>query len=146
MIDFFSRAGLFIVGIKVHRMSVADASDFYGPVREVLRARLKSVIATKTSALVEKEFGFKGPSKDEQQLGEILGRLFGDYQFETIVKFMSAGCPANASRRSSTSRAPRNASRLYMKASKPYAKSATCWGRPIPPRRRLARSAENSDR
>src|SRR5262249_16266682 len=94
MIDFFSRAGLFIVGIKVHRMSVADASDFYGPVREVLRARLKSVIATKTGALVEKEFGFKVPSKDEQQLGEILGPLFGDYQFETIVKFMSGRMPS----------------------------------------------------
>ena len=39
VIDFFSRTGLFIVGIKVHRMSVADATEFYGPVREVLRNR-----------------------------------------------------------------------------------------------------------
>src|SRR5215471_10393328 len=33
MIDFFSRPGLFLVAVKVHRMSVAQAVDFYGPVR-----------------------------------------------------------------------------------------------------------------
>jgi nucleoside diphosphate kinase len=37
MIDFFSRTGLYIVGVKVHRMSVAQALQFYGPVRETLR-------------------------------------------------------------------------------------------------------------
>src|SRR6266853_2912314 len=37
MIDFFSRTGLFIVGVKLHRMSVAQATEFYGPVRETLR-------------------------------------------------------------------------------------------------------------
>src|SRR5213079_1750101 len=44
VIDFFSRTGLYIVGIKVHRMSVAQAIEFYGPVREVLRTRLKDVV------------------------------------------------------------------------------------------------------
>src|SRR5262249_18000857 len=32
VIDFLSRTGLYIVGIKVHRMSVAQAAEFYGPV------------------------------------------------------------------------------------------------------------------
>src|SRR5205085_8691476 len=41
MIDFFSRTGLFIVAVKVHRMSVAQAIEFYGPVRDVLRTKLK---------------------------------------------------------------------------------------------------------
>src|SRR6476661_4607614 len=40
VIDFFSRTGLFIVGIKLHRMSVAQALEFYGPVRDVLRTKL----------------------------------------------------------------------------------------------------------
>ena len=39
MIDFFSRPGLYIVGIKVHRMSVAEALEFYGPVRDIFRTR-----------------------------------------------------------------------------------------------------------
>src|SRR5207237_10263567 len=32
VIEVFSRNGLYIVGFKVHRMSVAQAEDFYGPV------------------------------------------------------------------------------------------------------------------
>src|SRR5229473_3761124 len=59
MIDFFSRTGLFIVSVKVHRMSVAEALEFYGPVREVLRTKLKDVVAVKAKALLEKELGFK---------------------------------------------------------------------------------------
>ncbi len=36
VIDLFSRTGLYIIGFKVHRMSVAQAEEFYGPVLEVL--------------------------------------------------------------------------------------------------------------
>ena len=54
MIDFFSRTGLFIVGVKVHRMSVAEAVEFYGPVRETLHTRLRDVVASKTRAAIEK--------------------------------------------------------------------------------------------
>ncbi len=32
VIEVFSRTGLYIVGFKVHRMSVAQAEEFYGPV------------------------------------------------------------------------------------------------------------------
>src|SRR5205085_44209 len=31
VIEVFSRSGLYIVGFKVHRMSVAEAEEFYGP-------------------------------------------------------------------------------------------------------------------
>src|SRR5689334_15509781 len=55
VIDFFSRTGLYIVGIKVHRMSVAEATEFYGPVKEVLRTRLKDIVAGKAKAALEKE-------------------------------------------------------------------------------------------
>ena len=77
VIDFLSRTGLYIIGIKVHRMSVAQAAEFYGPVREVLRTKLKDVVAS------------------EKQLGEILGPSFGDNQFENIVKFMSGRAPSD---------------------------------------------------
>src|SRR5215213_6641213 len=59
VIDFFSRTGLYIVAIKVHRMSVAQATEFYGPVREVLRTRLKDMVASRAAAALEKELGFK---------------------------------------------------------------------------------------
>lgn len=89
VIDFFSRTGLYIVGIKVHRMSTADAMEFYGPVREVLRTKLKDVVAAKAKAAVEKELGFPVPAEAQQQLGEVLGPLFGDNQFDNIVRFMA---------------------------------------------------------
>jgi nucleoside diphosphate kinase len=40
VIEVFSRTGLSIVGFKVHRMSVAQAMEFYGPVLPVLREKL----------------------------------------------------------------------------------------------------------
>jgi nucleoside diphosphate kinase len=94
MIDFFSRTGLYIVGVKVHRMSVAQAIDFYGPVRETLRTKLKDVVASKAKAAIEKELGFKLGTEQEAQLGNILGPVFGDNQFENIVRFMSGRAPS----------------------------------------------------
>ena len=95
VIDFFSRTGLFIVGIKLHRMSVAQALEFYGPVRDVLRSKLKDMVGNKAKALIEKDFGFKLPAGKEQQLGEILGPDFGDNQFDNIVRFMSGHAPSD---------------------------------------------------
>ncbi|HOP96884.1 MAG TPA: nucleoside-diphosphate kinase [Verrucomicrobiota bacterium] len=94
VIDFFSRTGLFIVGIKLHRMSVAQALEFYGPVREVLRTKLKDMVGNKARTTLEKEFGFKLAPETEKQLGDILGPPFGDNQFENIVKFMSGYAPS----------------------------------------------------
>src|SRR5205807_9443483 len=94
VIDFFSRTGLFIAAVKVHRMSVAQAMEFYGPVRETLRTKLKDVVAAKAKAAIEKELGLKIGTQQEQQFGEILGPIFGDNQFENIVRFMSGRSPA----------------------------------------------------
>src|SRR4029077_5055237 len=82
VIDFFSRTGLFIVGIKVHRMSVAQALVFYGLFRDVLRTKVREVIRAKAQIALEKEFGFKIPTDKEHELGEILGPVFGDNQFD----------------------------------------------------------------
>jgi nucleoside diphosphate kinase len=40
VIEVFSRSGLNIIGFKVHRMSVAQAEEFYGPVLPVLEKKL----------------------------------------------------------------------------------------------------------
>lgn len=93
MIDFFSRTGLYIVGIKVHRMSVAEAMEFYGPVREVLRTKLADMVAARAKTAIEKELGFAVPPTEEKQLAQILGPLFGDNQFDSIVRFMSGRTP-----------------------------------------------------
>jgi nucleoside diphosphate kinase len=94
VIDFFSRTGLYIVAIKVHRMSVAEAVEFYGPVREVLRTKLKGVVGGRARAALERELGFVLPTEVEAGLGELLGPLYGENQFENIVRFMSGRAPS----------------------------------------------------
>lgn len=94
VIDFFSRTGLFIIGIKVHRMSVAQAMEFYGPVREILRTKLKEMVGSRAGAVLEKEFGFPVQPHELKALGELLGPAFGDNQFENIVRFMSGRAPS----------------------------------------------------
>ncbi len=94
MIDFFSRTGLFIVAVKVHRMSVAQALDFYGPVREVLRTKLKDMVGARCRVALEKELGFMIEPEHEKQLGDVMCPLFGDNQFENIVRFMSGKAPS----------------------------------------------------
>jgi nucleoside diphosphate kinase len=94
VIDFFSRTGLYIVAIKVHRMSVAEAEEFYGPVRDVLRTKLKDMVGSKAKAALEKELGLTLPAGSEKQLGDILGPIFGDNQFDNIVRFMAGRSPS----------------------------------------------------
>jgi nucleoside diphosphate kinase len=93
VIDFFSRTGLYIVGAKVLPMSTAQAMEFYSPVREFLRAKLKDGVSAKARDLLEKEFGFKISEADQKALGDILGPLQGDSQFDNIVRFMSGHAP-----------------------------------------------------
>jgi nucleoside diphosphate kinase len=93
VIDFFSRTGLYIVGVKVLHMSVAQAMEFYGPVREVLRTKLKEGISERAKAALEKEFTFKIPPAEQKALGDILGPLHGDNQFDVIMRFMSGRTP-----------------------------------------------------
>ena len=94
VIDFFSRTGLYIIGVKVLHMSVAQAMEFYGPVREVLRAKLKEGVGERAKNVLEKEFTFKIPPAEQTALGEILGPLQGDTQFDVIMRFMSGRTPS----------------------------------------------------
>jgi nucleoside diphosphate kinase len=93
VIDFFSRTGLYIVGVKVLHMSVAQAMEFYGPVHEVLRTKLKDGVSERAKTVLEKEFTFKIPATEQKALGDILGPLHGDNQFDVIMRFMSGRTP-----------------------------------------------------
>jgi nucleoside diphosphate kinase len=93
IIDIFSASGLRIVGAKVHRMSVAEAEEFYGPVREVLRAKLKGIAADRIAKVAGVEFGFDVPEDAKVKLGEVLGPIYGDQQFFQIVQFMTGYWP-----------------------------------------------------
>ena len=93
VIDFFSRTGLFIAAIQVHRMSVAEAVEFYGPVIPTLHRHYKGIAETKASPLIEKELGCALPEGVRQSLGELLGPIAGDNQFNNLVRFMAGHAP-----------------------------------------------------
>ena len=89
IIDIFSRSGLCIVGAKIHRMTIAEAEEFYGPVRHVLREKLKNNVAERSAKAIGAELGMVLPETAKGQLGELLGPLYGDNQFYQIVQFMT---------------------------------------------------------
>jgi len=89
IIDLFSASGLRIVAMKVHRMSVAEGEEFYGPVQEVLRNKLKGPVADRASEALKEEFGMTLSDRVKEQLGELVGPVFGDEQFFQIIEFMT---------------------------------------------------------
>jgi nucleoside diphosphate kinase len=98
IIDMFSRTGLRIIGIKVHRFSLSQALDFYGPVEDVLKEKLAPGFSKKAIELLENEFGFR----ISNDLSNLLGSKFGEEcardQFHSIVEFMSGKRPNEASK------------------------------------------------
>jgi nucleoside diphosphate kinase len=97
IVDMLSRTGLYIITIKVHHMSVGQAEEFYGPVRAVLREKLKDISGQRSRLALEKEFGFGLDPQAEKALGELMGPLFADQQFSQIVEFMTGRRPEDCS-------------------------------------------------
>jgi nucleoside diphosphate kinase len=94
IIDMFSRTGLRIIGIKVHRFSLAQALDFYGPVEAVLKEKLAPAYGKRARELLEKEFSFNLSGKLSQSLISEFGTECAKDQFYQIVEFMSGKRPS----------------------------------------------------
>jgi nucleoside diphosphate kinase len=93
IVDMFSRTGLYIIAVKVHRMSVAEAEEFYAPVRDILRDKMREVTGKRARAVLESELGFPIPESAEQQLGDLIGPFNAEHQFNEIVRFMTGRAP-----------------------------------------------------
>lgn len=94
VIDLFSRSGLYIIACKVHRMSVAQAEEFYGPVLEVLQDKLRGRTGDIARRLLDAEFGLKLSPEVETHLGDLVGPIVGRDNWEQIVAFMSGLKPS----------------------------------------------------
>jgi nucleoside diphosphate kinase len=97
IVDMLSRTGLYIIAIKVHHMSVAEAEEFYGPVRTVLREKLKDISGQRARLALEKEFAFGLDPQTEKAFGDLMGPLFAEQQFSQIVEFMTGRRPEDCS-------------------------------------------------
>lgn len=89
IINFFSRSGLYIVAAQVHRFSVAEAEEFYAPVREVLRKKLHKKVVRLSSEALETKLSIDLPEETRQILGDELTSLFVENEFYKIVKFIT---------------------------------------------------------
>lgn len=96
VMDMFSKTGLYIVCVKVNRMSVSQAKQFYGPVLPVLREKFKEFSGERARTALSKEFGFLLPETTTHDLGELVGPCVAEAQFEDIVKFMSGRKPSES--------------------------------------------------
>ena len=93
IIDMFSRTGLRIIGMKIHRFSLAEALDFYGPVEAALKEKLSAGFGQKAKELLEKECKFSLSSKSSKMLEETFGIECAEDQFAQIIEFMSGKRP-----------------------------------------------------
>ncbi|NQU09733.1 nucleoside-diphosphate kinase [bacterium] len=93
IVDLISRTGLYIIATKVHHMSVSEAREFYGPVREILRDKLGDISGPRAKEALQKEFGFALPDGSETALGKLVGPAHAEHQFNRIVGFMTGRSP-----------------------------------------------------
>ncbi len=89
IIDLFSASGLRIVAAKIHRMSVSEAEEFYGPVRAVLQNKMKTLSIERASKALGAEFDLDFPEDARKAIGEAIGPTIGDHQFYQIIQFMT---------------------------------------------------------
>ncbi|MDD5556845.1 MAG: nucleoside-diphosphate kinase [bacterium] len=89
IIDIFSKADLYIIGVKILRMSVAQAEEFYGPVRPLLFEKFRGPVTERARLALEREFGVGLPEEAAREIGERLNRLVAGDQFDQLVRFMT---------------------------------------------------------
>ncbi|MDD2676794.1 MAG: nucleoside-diphosphate kinase, partial [Methylacidiphilaceae bacterium] len=97
VIDLCSKTGLAITAIKLHRMSLAEAEEFYGPVRAVLREKLVGATGEKAKELLTSALGITVDPDLKEELGRLLGPKAADHQFNLILQFMTGHNPKDCS-------------------------------------------------
>jgi nucleoside diphosphate kinase len=95
IIDMFSRTGLRIIGIKIHRFSLAQAMDFYGPVEDVFREKLAPRFGQQAKVILEREFRFTLSEQSSKTLADTFGIDCARDQFAQLIQFMSGRQPDN---------------------------------------------------
>lgn len=94
IIDILSSSGLRIIGAKKFSMTVAQAEEFYGPVRRSLQAKFPEFGMARAAGVLSREFGFEVPIPAIQAAAGELASLFAAQQFDSIVHFMTGYRPS----------------------------------------------------
>ena len=89
MIDIFSKTGLYIVGAKLVRFSVAQAEEFYKPLLAVFEERLKDDIVQHVKRRLAGTFDFDIPEEKYRSVGELLKKENARCEFDKIIQYMT---------------------------------------------------------
>ena len=90
----FSRTGLRIIGLKICQISVAQALEFYGPVKDVLCRKLAPGVGSKAREILQEALNCQLPAEIEADLAQKVGIPVAVDQFERIIEFMSGVRPS----------------------------------------------------
>jgi nucleoside diphosphate kinase len=89
IIDIFSKTGLYVVGAKLLRMSVAQAEEFYQPLLGLFINRLKGNVERILASRVQGSFGFNVTPEHVGAMSDILKEENARFEFDKIVEYMS---------------------------------------------------------
>lgn len=98
IIDRFSQTGLFIVGAKVIKLSLAQAAKFYAPIKPRLAEKLKIQLEKDIQSALEKKFGFSLTPQLLKELSERLKHLKAEQEFNKILHFITGKNPQEVPR------------------------------------------------
>ncbi|KPK78913.1 MAG: hypothetical protein AMJ81_14395, partial [Phycisphaerae bacterium SM23_33] len=93
IIDVFSRTGLRIVGTRLFNMTVAEAEDFYAPLKDIFRERLKPGLTQEIYSRLHNAFAFPFTMVDAERVAEFLAERNAEAEFNRIVEFMTGVNP-----------------------------------------------------
>jgi nucleoside diphosphate kinase len=96
IIDIFSRTGLRIVSMKLIAMSVAQGEEFYGPLVEIFRRKLRGAVAGKLKDAVAKAFEFDVDPETLEKMTDLLADKNARHEFNRIVEYMTGVNPGSA--------------------------------------------------
>jgi nucleoside diphosphate kinase len=93
IIDYFSRTGLFIVGAKLVRFSIAQAEDFYGPLKKIFETKLAGLVRNRLDHCFKSGLPFTVGTDELNQMTEILRKRNALYEFNRIIQYITGLSP-----------------------------------------------------
>jgi nucleoside diphosphate kinase len=93
IIDMFSRTGLCIVSAKLFRMSIAQAEEFYGPLRTIFIEKLKRGVCERVGETLQQAFEFPVSDEMVNAVADLLKDGNAECEFNRIVSYMSGASP-----------------------------------------------------
>jgi len=95
IIDMFSRTGLRIVAAKVLYMSVAQGEEFYGPLVDIFRTRLRPAVTRTLRESLSGVFDFDIEDETYEKMTDMLAGKNALCEFNKIVEYMTGVNPAS---------------------------------------------------